>query len=63
VEFVACGDGVRVPWAGGSYRRVSGSSFASAHLAAVAARIRRLRPQWNVCQVKSALYRLSHLAE
>ncbi len=59
VEFVACGDGVRVPWGGGEYRTVSGSSFASAHLTALIARIRQLRPQWNACQVKSALYRLA----
>jgi subtilisin family serine protease len=59
VEFVACGDGVRVPWGNGEYRTVSGSSFASAHLTALIARVRQLRPRWNACQVKAALYGLA----
>ena len=50
---------VRVPWKGGGYKTVSGSSYAAPHLAALAARIRELRPAWNACEVKTALYRLA----
>jgi subtilisin family serine protease len=60
VEFVAPGQDLRVAWKGGSWRVMTGSSFAAPHLSAIAARIRQCRPGWNACQVKSALY---HLAE
>lgn len=59
VEFVACGASVRVPWKGGEYRKCVGSSFAAPHLAALVARMRELEPDWNACQVKSALYELA----
>ena len=59
VEFVARGQDVRVPWLGGSFRVMSGSSFAAAHVAALAARVRQCRPAWNACQVKAALYALA----
>jgi subtilisin family serine protease len=63
VEFVASGDGIRVAWTGGQWREVSGSSFAAPHLTACAARIRQLRPDWNACQVKAALYAIADTAE
>ncbi|MEM8714109.1 MAG: S8 family serine peptidase, partial [Planctomycetota bacterium] len=59
VEFAARGASVRVPWRNGEYRTVTGSSFAAPQVAALAARIRERRPDWNACQVKSALYALA----
>jgi subtilisin len=56
VEFVARGESVPVAWKRGGYRVNTGSSFAAAHLAALAAKLRQLRPHWNACQVKSYLY-------
>jgi subtilisin family serine protease len=56
VEFVARGENIRVPWKDGQYVIEIGSSFAAPHVAAVAARIRQLRPDWNACEVKAALY-------
>ena len=62
VEFVAAGEGLRVPWRGGGYRTVSGSSFAAPHLAALAARLRQVCPTWNACEAKAALYALAEEA-
>jgi subtilisin len=59
VEFVARGESIQVAWKDGGYRTMSGSSFAAPHVAALAARIRELRPGWNACQVKSFLYELA----
>jgi subtilisin len=59
VEFVAPGQDLLVAWKGGTWRVMTGSSFAAPHLSAIAARIRQCRPQWNACQVKSALYELA----
>lgn len=59
VEFVARGRELRLPWRRGAYQVVTGSSFAAPHLAALAARIRQLRPAWNACEMKAALYRLA----
>jgi len=59
VEFVAPGQDLRVAWKGGTWRVMTGSSFAAPHLSAIAARIRQCRPGWNACQVKSALYELA----
>ena len=59
VEYMARGINVKVAWTNKGYKTITGSSFASPHLAALAARIRELRPDWNACQVKSALYDLA----
>jgi len=59
VEFVAPGQDLRVAWKDGTWRVMTGSSFAAPHLSAIAARIRQRRPDWNACQVKSALYELA----
>ena len=59
VEFVARGENLRVAWKGGQYRVISGSSFAAPHLSALVARLRQVRPGWNACQVKTALYELA----
>jgi subtilisin len=56
VEFVARGEGVEVAWKGGGYRTNTGSSFAAPHLACLAVKLRQLRPDWNVCQMKAYLY-------
>jgi subtilisin len=62
VEFIARGSNVKVAWKNAAYRTISGSSFAAPHLAALAARLRQCRPDWNACQAKAALYDLA-LAE
>jgi len=59
VEFLARGLNVRVAWINKGYKTITGSSFASPHLAALAARMRQLHPDWNVCQAKAALYELA----
>ncbi len=63
VEFVACGEDLRCAWKGGEYRVNTGSSFAAPHIAALAARIRQMRPQWNACQVKTFLYLMAENVE
>jgi subtilisin family serine protease len=59
VEFVARGRQVRVPWNRGGWREVTGSSFAAPHVSAIVARLREIRPSWNACEVKTALYSLA----
>lgn len=59
VEFVARGRSLRLPSRQGSYKVVTGSSFAAPHLSALVARIREHRPTWNAVQVKAALYHLA----
>ena len=59
VEFVAAGEDVRVAWKGASHRVISGSSFAAPHMTALVARLRQVKPHWNPCQIKSALYALA----
>lgn len=59
VEFLAPGVDLVVPWLGGTRRVVTGSSFAAPHVAAAAARIRELRPDFNIHQAKAALYALA----
>ena len=62
VEFIARGINVKVAWTNKGYKTITGSSFASPHLAALAARIRQLHPSWNACEVKAALYELAKQA-
>jgi subtilisin len=59
VEFIARGEKVRVAHIGGAYRLMTGSSVAAPHLAALVARVREIRRDWNACQIKSALYDLA----
>jgi subtilisin family serine protease len=61
VEFVARGQDVRVAWKGGGYRVISGSSFAAPHVTALVARMRQMRPGWNACQVKAAMYAVAEM--
>jgi subtilisin family serine protease len=59
VEFVASGHKIRAAWKGGQYRRITGTSLAAPHLAALVARILEIRPGWNACQIKAALYEVA----
>lgn len=59
VEFVARGQNIRVAWNNGQWRRSTGSSFASSHLAALVARLRELQPSWNACEIKTAIYEIA----
>jgi subtilisin family serine protease len=59
VEFVGAGEQVKVAYRSGQSRIMTGSSVAAPHVSALVARIRQLRPGWNVCQIKSAMYELA----
>lgn len=59
VEFVAPGQNLRVAWQNATHRTTSGSSFAAPHLTAIVARLRQVHPEWNPCQIKSALYAIA----
>jgi len=58
VEFRAAGINLRTAWRDGGWAVMSGSSFAAPHVAALVARIKEVRPNWNAAQVKSGLYEL-----
>jgi subtilisin family serine protease len=59
VEFVAAGEQVTVAYKSGQSRIMTGSSIAAPHVSALVARIRQVHPDWNACQIKSALYTLA----
>ena len=59
VEFVAAGELVSVAFKNGQSRLMTGSSVAAPHVSALVARLRELRPEWNVCQIKSAMYEMA----
>lgn len=63
VEFVARGEEIRVAWKDGEYCEGTGSSYATPHLAAIIARLRQLEPNWNACEMKTALYGLAQAAK
>ena len=56
VEFFARGLDVEVAWAGGSTIRASGNSFATPHMAAMAARVLGAHPGLRPFQVKTVLH-------
>jgi subtilisin family serine protease len=56
VGFLARGYDVEVATPSGGRRRVSGASFACAHVAAFAARLRAARPRLHPFEVKTALH-------
>ena len=56
MEFFARGLDVEVAWAGGSTIRASGNSFATPHMAAMAARVLGAHPGLRPFQVKTALH-------
>lgn len=55
-EFLARGVDVEVPWAGGGTTRVTGNSFAAAHLSGLAALVLSRRPHLRPFQLKTALW-------
>jgi len=59
VEFAARGQDVEVAWLGGGRKRVTGSSFAAPHLAALLARILSRCPGLTPVQVKALLHQLA----
>lgn len=59
VEFSAHGHDVRVPWKGGGYRVVSGSSYAAPRLTAWLARLISVYPDLRVEEAKALLRRLA----
>ncbi len=56
VEFFARGLDVEVAWLGGGTLRCSGNSFATPHIAAIAALIRGKHPELTPFQLKNILY-------
>jgi subtilisin family serine protease len=56
VEFHARGIDVEVGWAGGSTIRASGNSFATPHMAGMAARVLGAHPELRPFEVKTALH-------
>jgi subtilisin len=59
VEFGAPGLDIRVPWLGGGYITATGNSFATPHIAGIAARILGRHPGLTVFQLKTILYALA----
>ncbi|MEB3197423.1 MAG: S8 family serine peptidase [Candidatus Sericytochromatia bacterium] len=55
VQIAAPGDRILSTQLGGGYVSLSGTSMASPHVAAVAAQVRALRPDWGLAQVRSTL--------
>jgi subtilisin len=56
VEFFARGVSIEVPWLGGGSLRCTGNSFATPHLAGIAALILSKHPELTPFQLKSVLY-------
>ena len=63
VEFAARGVEVPVPWAGGSARKMTGSSFAVPHVTAMVARLLSAAPGLDPLQVKCLLRTLARPCE
>lgn len=59
IELTAPGVNVRTPWPGGSYRNLTGNSFACPHISAIIALILQDHPELTPFQVKSALYSIA----
>ena len=59
VEFAARGQDVDVPWVGGGVKRVTGSSFAVPHAAALLARLLSAHPLLPPLEAKALLRRLA----
>ena len=59
IELTAPGVNVRTPWPNGSYRNLTGNSFACPHIVGVVARILEKHPNLTPFQVKSALYAIA----
>ncbi len=59
IEMVAHGTNVNAPWLGGTYRRVTGTSFATPRLTGLIARLRGRYPLMPLFQVKTVLCSLA----
>jgi subtilisin len=59
VEFAAQGQDIDVAWMGGGRKRVTGSSFAAPHLAALLARLLSCCPDLTPVQAKALLHQLA----
>jgi subtilisin len=59
VEFAALGVNVEVPWAGGTMKRVTGSSFAAPRVAGLLARLLGEIPSLTPLEAKALLHRLA----
>jgi subtilisin len=59
VEFYARGQDVEVPWVGGGLKKVTGSSFAAPHIAALLARILSGYPSLSPLEAKALLRHLA----
>jgi len=59
VEFAARGEDVDVAWAGGTNKRVTGSSFAAPHLTGLLARLISGFPELSPLEAKALLQRLA----
>lgn len=59
VEFAACGRDVEVPWLGSGRKKVTGSSFAAAHLSGLLARLLSAYPDLSPLLAKALLQRLA----
>jgi subtilisin len=59
VEFAAHGVDVRVPWKDGTFKRVSGSSFAAPRVAGLLARLLSVSPGLSPLEAKALLHRVA----
>ena len=59
VEFAARGQDIEVPWQDGGQKRVTGSSFATPHAAALLARLLSLCPALPPLEAKALLHQLA----
>ncbi len=59
IELTAPGVNIRTAWMGGSYRNLTGNSFACPHIVGIIARLLEERPKLTPFQVKSALYAIA----
>ena len=55
VEFTAPGINVRAPWLGGSYRTLTGNSFAAPHITGIVAKIKSKHPDLTPFEIKTIL--------
>ena len=59
VEFAAAGVDLEVPWSGGKTKRVTGSSFAAAHVSGLVARLLGVFPNLHPLEAKTLLRRVA----
>ena len=59
VEFVARGEEIEVPWIDGGQKKVTGSSFAAPHVAALLARMLSLTPALPPLEAKALLHQIA----